>query len=105
MLLTTEPNLSLSGDGYKQALVLRVAQRNYRGTAAGLPRDDPGYCRCPFPLLQAPRAIIIAEFSEDFLCGQAAVRQMNCAPCRWNAAWSNTPRVPAWLNSATPMCW
>jgi len=22
---------------------------------------------------------------------------MNCAPCRWNAAWSNTPRVPAWF--------
>src|SRR6267142_780135 len=46
MLLTAEPNLSLSGDGYKQALVLRVAQRNYQGTTegppAGLPRDDQG---------------------------------------------------------------
>jgi len=35
MLLTTEPNLSLSGDGYKQALVLRVAQKK-------LPRNYPG---------------------------------------------------------------
>src|SRR5882672_336161 len=39
MLLTTEPNLSLSGVGYKQALVLRVAQRNYQGTTQGPPSD------------------------------------------------------------------
>src|SRR5258707_14709363 len=83
----------------------RDRPRDYQGTTKGRPRDNQGSCRCPFALLQAPRALIIAEFSEDFLCGQAAVRRMNCAPCRWNAAWSNTPRVPAWLSSPTPMCW
>src|ERR1019366_1251986 len=44
------PNLSISRASYKRALVPGGAQ---------------GPCRCRFPLLQAPRAMNFAEFSED----------------------------------------
>src|SRR5260370_3038187 len=45
--LATDPNLSISGACDKQALTFK------------------GPCRCPFPLLQAPRARAFHEFSED----------------------------------------
>src|ERR1700681_4556859 len=46
LLLTTDPNLSISRAGYKRAF---VAKRP--------PRGIQGPCRCPSPPLQAPRAI------------------------------------------------
>src|ERR1700733_7083939 len=96
LLLTTDPNLSVLEAGYKQALGPKGYQRLIKGRPRALLLSVP-------PLTSTP-ALTLLNFG-GFPCGQAAVRRMNCAPCRWNAAWSNMPRVPAWSNSATPMCW
>ena len=71
----------------EEGAIIVDADGRLRVTQAGFPVLAPSYKH---------RERIFARFRKDYPCGQAAVRPISCAPCRWNAASSNTPKVPAW---------